>query len=392
MTNTPVRLPSERAAAEQQQLDAAVHRSLEMMKPEIQRALPRGLDADRIARLAYTVVKRNPKLARATPSSFAGALLTAAALGLEPGVDNQAHLVPYEDHRKNIVECQLVIGYEGFAKLFNQHPRARTLDAQVVYAADKFDFAYGTNGFLTHRPALVDDEDRGQIVAYYAIAKMTNGAEKFLVLTPGQVRRLRQGRVGPKGDIADPEHWMERKTVVRQLIKMLPKSTRMAEALEVDEQPGSELRARLDTQTVIDGPAAATPQAAAGPASPPEVDGEAGMVEDARRDPPPDLAPDPGEAVRRPETATAPPARPASKAKTRLVQARLDALGVEDNPEERGYVLSTLLHRPIDPAAPLEKQLTGREADTLRDTLNDCDTKADLWEQLDRIEQGGEAR
>src|SRR5690606_2858516 len=131
---TDVALPSE-----QNKQPASIATLIQQMQPEIQRALPKGMDGDRIARLALTVVRQTPKLAQCSPASFAGSLLTAAALGLEPGVNGEAYLVPYKN------ECQLIIGYQGYAKLFWQNPLARHLDAQAVYANDEFDYEYGLN-------------------------------------------------------------------------------------------------------------------------------------------------------------------------------------------------------------------------------------------------------
>lgn len=222
------------------------------LQPEIQRALPKGMDADRIARLALTVVRqsdmqaqksRKPSqsLAACTPQSFAGALLTAAALGLEPGVNGEAYLVPYKG------ECTLIIGYQGYAKLFWQNPLARHIDAQCVHANDEFDYAYGSDPFLRHKPAM---GDRGEPIYYYAVATLASGGSHFVVLTPGEVKALRGGKVGTSGDIADPMRWMERKTALRQLIKTLPRSTMLNAATVVDEQSGSTLHsAQAWTQT-----------------------------------------------------------------------------------------------------------------------------------------------
>lgn len=211
------------------------------MQGEIARALPKHMDADRMARLALTVVRRTPKLAECTPASFAGALLTAAALGLEPGVNDEAYLVPYEDRRAGIVECQLIIGYKGLTKLFYQHPMARHIDAQVVYEHDTFDYQYGTNPYLAHKPAR---GDRGVVECYYAVASLSNGASAFVVLSPEDVKALRQGKVGPdpKFKAGDPMHWLERKTAIRQLVKLLPKSVTLAAAVEADERTGTDLR------------------------------------------------------------------------------------------------------------------------------------------------------
>lgn len=212
------------------------------LTPEIARALPRHMDGDRMARLALTVVRKTPKLAECSPESFAGALLTCAALGLEPGVNDEAYLVPYKR------ECQLIIGFKGYAKLFYQHPLAANIDAQAVYENDEFDYQYGTDPFLRHKPAL---GDRGDVVAYYASARLTNGASAFVVLSPEEVKALRRGKVGST-DIPDPQRWMERKTALRQLIKLLPKSTEMSRAAAVDERPGSALRQQIEPARPVD--------------------------------------------------------------------------------------------------------------------------------------------
>lgn len=224
----------------------SVAQYISRLQPEIARALPKGMDADRIARLALTVVRqsdieamkvRKPEnsLANCSPQSFAGALLTSSALGLEPGVNGEAYLVPYKG------ECTLIIGYQGFAKLFWQHPLAKYLDAQAVHERDHFEYEYGLLQYLKHRPA---EGNRGPITHYWAMAQLSTGASAFVVLTADEVKALRGGKVGPSGKIPDPMHWMERKTALRQLFKLLPKSTNLSAALAVDAQRGSVLAER----------------------------------------------------------------------------------------------------------------------------------------------------
>lgn len=225
------------------------------MQPEIARALPKHLDADRMARLALTAVRKNPKLAECTPESFAGALLTAAALGLEPGVNDECYLVPYRDKSRGM-ECQLIVGYQGLSKQYFQSPLAAYLDAQAVFEGDDFDYAYGTDPFLRHKPK--KGGDRGAVTDYYAVAKLTTGATRFVVLSPEEVKELRRGKVGPSGDIPDPQRWMERKTALRQLLKLLPKSPSLAQTLRADERSGRELfRERMDDRAVEAGNAPA---------------------------------------------------------------------------------------------------------------------------------------
>jgi recombination protein RecT len=222
------------AVQQQQAARPSIATVIAQLQPEIARALPKHLDADRIARLALTLVRKDRNLAACTPESFAGALLTAAALGLEPGVNGEAYLVAYKG------ECTLIVGYQGYAKLFYQSPLARNIDAHAVYEHDDFDYEYGLTPRLHHKPAR---GNRGDVIAYYAAATLSTGASAFVVLTPEECKSLRGGKVGASGQIKDPMRWMERKTALRQLVKLLPKSAALSAAATADERGGSELHA-----------------------------------------------------------------------------------------------------------------------------------------------------
>lgn len=230
------------------------------LEPEMARALPKHMPADRMARIALTTVRRDKsgKLARCTPESFAGALLTAAQLGLEVGND-EAYLVPYSG------EVTLIVGYQGYAKLFWQSPLARHLDAQAVHERDFFDYEYGLNPRLTHRPAMV--ADRGPVIAFYAVAALSTGGSAFVVLSPQQVKDLRA--TSKKPDVRDPMLWMERKTALRQLFKLLPKSAELNAALAVDEQVRTDLTENVVNADYID---AEPPAAIEAPAEPGQRD------------------------------------------------------------------------------------------------------------------------
>lgn len=224
---------------------------LKVLTPEIARALPKGMDADRMARIVMTEMRksRNAKIAgtakhsldECTFESIAGSLLTASALGLEPGIMAEAYLIPYQDNKRRVVECQLIIGYQGIVKLFWQHPRAEFIDTQVVYERDTFHYSKGLNPTLEHIPFPGDIDERGEVVAYYAIAKAKDASPIWDVFTPKQIGRLRNGKVGPSGNIADPQRWLERKTALKQVLKLAPKTTRLDMAIRQDESGGSEL-------------------------------------------------------------------------------------------------------------------------------------------------------
>ena len=208
---------------------AKFNSDLHRMQGEIARALPKHMSGERFVRIVLTEVRKNPTLALCEPLTMFGSLLTASALGLEPGLNGECWLVPRKNH--GTLEAQLQIGYQGVVKLFWQNPAATYLDTGYVCERDHFKFAKGLNPVLEHTPA---DGDRGKIVRYYAVAGLSTGARVFDVFTPAQIKVLRGGKVGSNGDIPDPEHWMERKTALLQVLKLMPKSTQLAAVPAVD--------------------------------------------------------------------------------------------------------------------------------------------------------------
>lgn len=235
---------------------------LKRVEPFLAESLPKHLDVDRFARLALTTIRKNPKLGQTDPASFVGALYTAAALGLEPEVNGEAYLVPYGR------ETQLIIGYQGIAKLFWQHPLAAQLSAEYVCENDEFEYNKGLHPRLHHVPAL---GDRGAVIAYYAIVGLKTGATWFDVFSPAQINELRKG--AKRSNIADPEHWMARKTALKQVLKLAPKATQLTLANAFDEQPGN---MRHAAALLAPEHAQALP-----PADPEVIDQETGEVIDA---------------------------------------------------------------------------------------------------------------
>lgn len=213
---------------------------IQAMGPQLARALPKHMSSDRLTRIILTEVRKNPKLAQCSQASFAGAILMSATLGVEPGVQGECYLVPYKG------EVGFILGYQGMIKLFFQHPLAKDLAAHVVYENDDFEYELGLEPRLVHRPA---NGDRGAMTHVYAVGRLTTGATDFEVLTVDEVRNLR-GRLGTKGDIPDPQHWMERKTAIRQLMKRLPKSYDLTIGLDADERLGSELARTVQMEPI----------------------------------------------------------------------------------------------------------------------------------------------
>lgn len=235
-------------------------------------SLPDTMEPKRFARLVFNSVRKTPKLAETSGVSLIGSLLAASTLGLEVDTPlGEAYLVPYGS------EAQLIVGYQGIVKLYRQHPMAGSLASNWIGAHDFLDYSYGTDKRLTHIPKL---GDRGEPIGVWASYTLKDGTSDFVVLSMAEVAELR-GKV-KKGDIADPQHWMARKTALKQVLKLAPKATSLAAALVVDEQPIGQVAhvAGLDAVArvvQVDGPA--NMSAVAGEIEPPEqVDEQTGEI------------------------------------------------------------------------------------------------------------------
>ena len=232
---------------------------IERQKPEIARALPRHLNPDRMARIATTTLRQTPLLARCTPESFLGALMSAAQLGLEPGPLGEAYLVPFRDGKSGNYQVQFIPGYKGLIKLAWQSGRLADIWAEVVYENDEFDYTLGLERTLTHKPA---KSNRGTAEYVYAVAKLKDGGTPFVVLSVEEVESIRsRSKASKNGPWVSDWAAMAKKTAVKQLSKWLPMSSEFAAAVTLDGAVRTDVSPLVDVQPeFIDGDVDETPQ------------------------------------------------------------------------------------------------------------------------------------
>ena len=201
------------------------------MQKQMQMALPRGMDADRILRIAMTALRQTPKLGACTPASFIGALFQSAQLGLEPSNGlGQAYLVPYGQ------AVTFIIGYKGLIELARRSGQISELYAYPVYAADHFNFTLGLHRNIDHQPAVDGEPADKDLVAVYAVAKFKDGGTDFEVMTRGQVDAIRKrSKASGNGPWVTDYAEMARKTVLKRLCKRLPLAVETQTALAQDE-------------------------------------------------------------------------------------------------------------------------------------------------------------
>lgn len=211
------------------------------VKTEIQKALPRHLTADKLIRVAMTSIQRNPKLMDCTQQSLLGAIMTCAALGLEPDQFlGQAYLVPYWNSKKKCYEAQLIPGYRGYISLARRTGEVQSVSSQVVYQNDHFDLQYGLNERLDHSPC---EGDRGDVKGAYVIFRYKDGSYSFDYMPIHDILEIaKRSQTYDKERNVWTGPWdtdmgeMAKKTVIKRHSKLAPMSVEFQKAVALEER------------------------------------------------------------------------------------------------------------------------------------------------------------
>lgn len=213
---------------------------IEALGVEIERALPGTIDADRFVRNTITVFRQTPRLASCTWPSIAGALMTAAQVGLEPGPLGHCWLIPRGS------EATFQLGYTGLVELARRSGSVGAIRTGVIYDWSELDERDGTDPHLVIVPVRPRPDDATPL-AYWCVVERVDGAsDHWSVMELHEIEAARDkipgaGRAGSA--------WRENFdamaciTVFRRMKGMLPLSIEMATALDSDGQVVTEREA-----------------------------------------------------------------------------------------------------------------------------------------------------
>ena len=211
----------------QQNPVALMKADLGKMHGQFAKALPGHISADKFVRTAQTAIAltRNIEKVKNTQS-----LLSACSKAAQDGL--------ILDGR----EAALVIDYNGdvqyrpmmrgLLKLAYNSGEIKSIVVETVRDKDHFEYSPTSDEPITHKVEM--RQDRGEVYAYYALAKLKDGGIIHEVMTNADVHRIRDRSDAWKafkaGKIkSTPWHTdeieMGRKTVFRRLSKYLPSSS-----------------------------------------------------------------------------------------------------------------------------------------------------------------------
>jgi recombination protein RecT len=196
----------------------------------VRNVLPEHLTPERFCRVAISALTRVPNLAKCDQATFFQCMMDLSQMGLTPD-GRLAHLIPYRNNKRGVMECQLIVDYKGLVDLAMRSGEVANIHADVVCENDEFECSKGevTTHKINYRMA------RGDMFAAYAICTFKNGTQRTEVMSRDEIESVRKrSRAGNSGPWVTDFNEMAKKTVFRRLSKWLPLSPEYRDALVHD--------------------------------------------------------------------------------------------------------------------------------------------------------------
>jgi recombination protein RecT len=182
-------------------------------------------------------LKRSPKLQEAfvrNPASLFASILHCAEMGLNPSqMVGEFFFIPYKD------SITPILGYKGLLTLLMRSSKVKKIWSEVVYEDDDFEYELGLEPKLLHTPNHHSVRNSKNIKCIYACAKLDDEVI-FKVMFKSEIQNIINMSKVPNelffNDKKDPEQWMAKKTVLKQLAKLMPKDDdRLKKAVSMDD-------------------------------------------------------------------------------------------------------------------------------------------------------------
>ena len=251
-------LETVKGAAGLERKPKTIDEHINSLVPEFAKLLGNRMDPIRFARIAYSQVKLNKKLAEDVPGLLT-CIAIAATLRLEPGVLGQCYFVPYGG--KGGTRCQFITGWPGHVDLVSRANKA-TVRTLAIREGDEFDYSDGSKPFIHHKPLLDGDEDRpltatasvGHILGLGDFPQFQVWGFDKLVKHLNRYNKVGERHYalssGKKLEVSHNFEMYARKIPLLQVVKYLPKSVEWQTAATLDHQAdtGKQL---LNLQTAV---------------------------------------------------------------------------------------------------------------------------------------------
>lgn len=205
----------------------AFRQEFDLREKMVKSFLPAHVTFDKFKATVMAALQMKPDLLDCTKQSLVKAAIEAAELGLSlnPAL-GEGDILKVWNNKIRAPEAQFRPRYGGLMKLARQSGDVRMIEARVVREGDVFDYEYGLEPRLSHRPV----SSSGKVTHAYCVWVLTTGEKNFEVMDREQIDAImrRSSSKTKDGQIVGP--WvtdydeMARKTAVRRASKYMPRS------------------------------------------------------------------------------------------------------------------------------------------------------------------------
>ena len=196
-----------------------------------------GVNPAQFAQIVISEVKKSKKMQEAfmsNPASLFASILHCAELGLNPSeMIGDFFFIPFKGGIKPI------LGYKGLLSIILRSGKIKKINCEVVYEGDDFEYELGLEPKLAHIPNHTSARTSDKIKWIYAVAKTSEDEIVFKVMSRDEIMAIASiSNVTNNlyfNEKKDPQNWMAKKTVLKQLSKLLPKDYYGQKAVSVDD-------------------------------------------------------------------------------------------------------------------------------------------------------------
>lgn len=252
-------------ATQGQQLQAApapTHTIQDIIKSQwskIEAVMPKHMSSERLYQITISAINHEPKLMQCDVTTLLSCVMKCSALGLEPSaVDGlgRAYILPFQNKKTRKMEANFILGYIGMIELARRSGQIKDISAHAVYKGDYFEYEFGLNENLVHRPSGKKRGESEKPTHVYMVAHFVDGGHHMEVMTYEEVEKARKrSKAANNGPWVTDFDAMALKTVVRRSFKFLPVSIEAQSAVAADETSGgftTQLAPMIDSETLVE--------------------------------------------------------------------------------------------------------------------------------------------
>lgn len=195
------------------------------------------LNASRLMALAIQATQRNPLLGKSSATSVINFCMKCAEWQTDRVGAGGVWPVPYYNSKTGLYDMQPIPDWRLMLNAAKKTGAIKHGKAEAVHENDHFEYEFGMEPRLIHKPAL---SDRGKVTHVYFVYTLPDGARDFVVMDAAECMAVKARSKAKDGPWKTDEEQMMLKTVSRRGLKPF-------------EGASSELTSMFDADNVVNG-------------------------------------------------------------------------------------------------------------------------------------------